>query len=143
MEGQLDLLIPTPSAFSPRGRRSQTNTRTSPEIAYSLPLPASPNSFVTSKSFYCFLFNDLLVLTKQKKNHYDYKRMYEVKDLDVISVKSGTFLHVFHSNSFFLMFFFSFLLFVELGNLLQIIHGASATTEHVFIVSVVPSTYWS
>lgn len=118
----LDLVIPAPiTAFSPRHPRhpsrsnsveayssssssslslssvSSPTTASTPHPSY--PTKISPSSvspsLILSKSFYCFLFNDLLVLTKQKKRHYAFKRMYDIKDLDVHHVKSGSFLFYF------------------------------------------------
>lgn len=76
MEGPLDQILNN----SPRASRRPTFS--------DLILPALSAmvdvDIPTFKSYYCFLFNDILVFTKEKRDHYVFESKYELKDLEVM-----------------------------------------------------------
>jgi serine/threonine protein kinase len=75
MEGHLVMLTPPPP--SPRiSRRLRAST-------LDLATSATSTSLPVAKSFYCFMFNDVLLFTREKKEYYVFESMHELKDLEV------------------------------------------------------------
>lgn len=44
----------------------------------------------STKRFYCFLFNDVIVFTKEKKEYYTFRSIHDLKDLEVAAKSEET-----------------------------------------------------